>query len=401
LIDSRYGPFLRTPYVRPLLACAVLARLPVGINSLAIVLLLQAQTGSFGVAGLVVAALSVGSCVGAPLQGRLVDRRGPRRVLPPLSLVHAGGLGGVVALVFAGAPTPWVMLSAFVGGAALPPISSVTRSLWPSLLRGDARMTSAAFALDSVLIELVFVAGPALTAAIAVWAGPAFALLVSGAAVVTGTAFFTTLQPIRSMVAQVRARPGPLGALASPGMRTLALVTLPIGFCFGAAEITLPAYGEHHGAAALGGLLLAVHALGSAAGGLLYGARERRRPLRDSYVRLAALLPLGFLPLAVASPIPAMAVLLFAAGAVIAPLLATGYQMVADVAPSGTATEAYTWSVTSLVAGIAAGSAATGLLMESASWQAGFAVATTAAGVAAAVAFVRRSTLAPIPALAR
>jgi hypothetical protein len=58
-------------------------------------------------------------------------------------------------------------------------------------------------------------------------------------------------------------------------------------------------------------------------------------------VRLAALLPLGFLPLVLATPVPAMALVLFAAGAVIAPLLATGYQLVGDVAPVGMTTEAY------------------------------------------------------------
>lgn len=393
-IAARYRAFLCTPYVTALLATAVLARLPAGINTLAVVLFLQARTGSFAVAGLVGGALAIGSAIGAPLQGRLVDVRGARRVLLPLSLVHAGGLGAIVVLGHDDAGVVPMVLVAFVTGAALPPVSSVTRTLWPVLLAGEGALLNAAFALDSVLVELVFVVGPLLTAGVSVWAGPAAALVVSGMAVVVGTAAFTALRPVRDMRRGPPIRRGWLGALDSAGMRTLAVVTLPIGFAFGAVEITLPAYGEARGAAAWAGVLLGLHALGSAVGGLLYGGLARKRELWESYVRLAALLPLGFLPLALVTPLPAMGLLLFAAGAVIAPLLATGYQLVGDVAPAGMVTEAYTWCITALVTGIAAGSALTGVVVEGSGWRAGFLVAVLGALAGAVAALARRSTLA-------
>ena len=391
---ARYRAFLGTRHVPALLGTALVARLPVGLSALALVLFLEARTGSFAVAGLVAGALTIGAAIGTPLQGRLVDARGARRVLLPTSLVHAAGLGALVYLGHSGAGVLAMMLVAALAGAALPPVSSVTRSLWPVLLAGDAGLLNAAFALDSVLVEMVFVVGPVLAAGIAVLADPAGALAVSAAAVVIGTAAFTSLRPVRDMERSPQVRRGLLGALDSAGMRTLALVTLPVGFALGAIEITLPAYGEARGAAAWAGLLLGVHALGSAAGGLIYGGRSRRRKLHDSYVRLAALLPLGFLPLAAVTPVPAMALLLFAAGAVIAPLLATGYQLVGDVAPAGMITEAYTWSVTALVTGVAAGSAVTGALVEGAGWRSGFVVAVAAATMAAVAAVARRPTLA-------
>ena len=393
-IGANYRSFLSRPHVAALLGTAVLARLPAGINTLAVVLFVQARTGSFAQAGLVAGALAIGGAMGAPLQGRLVDVRGARRVLLPLSLVHACGLGGIVVLGHAGAGVVAMMLVAFAGGAALPPVSSVTRTLWPVLLAGEGPLLNAAFALDSVLVELVFVVGPVLAAGVAVWHGPAGALIVSAAAVVVGTAAFTALRPVRDMERRPQLQRGWLGALDSAGMRTLVLVTLPVGVSFGAVEITLPAYGDARGAAAWAGLLLGLHALGSAVGGLIYGGLARRRALRDSYVRLAAMLPLGFLPLVAAAPLPAMALLLFCAGAVIAPLLATGYQLVGDVAPSGMVTEAYTWCITALVSGIAVGSAITGALVEEAGWRSGFAVAIAAALLGAVMALARRPTLA-------
>ena len=393
-VGAQYRRFLATEHVPALLAFAVLARLPTGVNALAVVLFLEARTGSFAFAGVVAGALAIGSAVGAPLQGRLVDARGARRVLLPLSVVHCAGLAAIVVLGQAGAGVAPLMLVAFACGAALPPVSSVTRTLWPVLLAGRQSLLNAAFALDSVLVEMVFVIGPLLAAGVSLWLGPAGALAVSGMAVVVGTAAFTALRPVREMERRPNLRRGRLGALDSTGMRTLVLVTLPVGFSFGAIEITLPAYGEARGAAAWAGVLLGLHALGSAVGGLVYGGFARRRALRDSYVRLTALLPLGFLPLAVATPLPAMALLLFVAGAVIAPLLATGYQLVSDVAPAGMVTEAYTWSITALVAGIAGGSALTGALVEAGGWRSGFLLAVAAALVAAITAVARRPTLA-------
>ena len=85
----RYLEILRSPHVAALVASSLFARLPIGINALAIVLYLREQTGSFAVAGAVSGSLALGSALGAPVQGRLVDRIGPRRVLLPVAIVHA------------------------------------------------------------------------------------------------------------------------------------------------------------------------------------------------------------------------------------------------------------------------------------------------------------------------
>ena len=101
----RYLEILRSPWVGALVASSLLSRLPIGINALAIVLYLREQTGSFAVAGAVSGALALGSAIGAPVQGRLVDRIGARRVLLPIAVVHAISLGAIVGLAELSAPT--------------------------------------------------------------------------------------------------------------------------------------------------------------------------------------------------------------------------------------------------------------------------------------------------------
>jgi len=395
---TRYAAILRRPHVLPLVAAMVLSRLPIGINALAVVLYLREERGSFAVAGLVAGSLAAGSGVGAPIAGRLVDRFGPRRVLAPAGLIHAGALGALVAGTEAGVGAAALVACGLVAGLATPPTSSVLRSLWPRLICDSPGELQAAYALDTVLIEVVFISGPLLTGAIAALATPAAALGVSAVAVIAGTLTFTALGPTRAVQPAPRAHDAHwLGALASPGVRTLVLTSLPAGVGIGIVEVGLPAFSDDQGAAEAAGLLLAAWSLGSMSGGLIYGALRNRPPLGRVHLAVASLLPLSLLPLAAAPSVAAMALLVLPAGAFIAPLLATRNELVAGVAPAGTLTEAYTWPITAFVGGIAVGSALAGAIVEAEGWRVAFLTAGAVASLGAALAIARRRSVAPYP----
>jgi MFS family permease len=397
----RYAAVLREPHVAALIAATLLARFPIGINALAIVLYLRAERGSFAVAGVVAGALAAGSGVGAPIQGRLVDAFGQRRVLVPLGMVHAAALGAIVVSAEAGAPVAVLVACGLLAGFAIPPTSSVLRSMWPTLLRDRGDLIQAAYALDSVLIELIFIAGPLLTAAIATIFSPPAALIVSAASVMVGTVAFTALPPSRAMRPQPdRPRAGWLGALGSPGVRTLVLTSLPAGVGIGICEVTLPAFSDARGGAATAGMLLAIWSIGSAAGGLIYGALPNRPPLERVHLLVAGLLPLGLLPMAAAPSVAVMALLVIPAGMFIAPLLATRNELIGWVAPEGAKTEAYTWPVTAFVGGIAVGSAFAGVLVEESGWRSAFLAAGAAAALGTLVAIARRHTVVRVSAAA-
>ena len=390
----RYADILRTRYVGALVASSLLARFPIGINALAIVLYLREQTGSFAIAGAVSGTLAAGSGVGAPVQGRLVDRIGARRVLVPLACVHALALGGIVGLTELGAPTAALIVCGFIAGFAIPPTSSVLRSMWTDLL--EPRLHQAAYALDSTMIEVIFISGPLLTAAIAALTSPAGAMIVSAVAVVTGTTIFTALPPTRHVEPEEHHAGGVLGALASPGVRTLVAISLPTGVGIGMLEVGIPAFSRAEGAAAVAGVLLALWSFGSLIGGLLYGTLPRRRGLLRTHLLVGALLPLTLLPLAFAPSVWVMALLVIPAGCCIAPLLATRNELVGGVAPPGMRTEAYTWPITSFVGGIAIGAALCGVLVEGPGWRTAFAVAAAFAAGGALLALLWRKTVAPV-----
>ncbi len=308
-----YARILRTPGLGILIAATLITRLPLAINGLAVVLYLRETTGSFAIAGLVAGAMAVGSAIGAPLAGRLVDRRGAGALMP-LAIVHAAAILAVWALAAAEAPAAVTAVVALIAGAGFPPTGALLRSRLPRML-GDDDLVHSAYALDSVGIELSFVTGPLITAVLVALAGPQFALAVSATLMLLGTALFLAHFPDRDRGPRpAEGHRGWLGPLADRGLRTLALSTVPVGFCLGAIEVAIPAFSSEHGATALAGVLLAVWSAASGVGGLLYGTRAPSDRVVDTFLALAVLFPLACLPLALAWSPAAMAVLVVLAG---------------------------------------------------------------------------------------
>jgi MFS family permease len=391
----RYAEVLREPHVAALIAATLLARFPIGINALAVVLYLRERTGSFAVAGVVAGSLAAGSAFGAPVQGRLVDSFGQRRVLVPLGMIHAAGLGALVLAGESDASAAVLVACGLLAGFAIPPTSSVLRSMWPHLLRAKPGLLQPAYALDSVLIELIFILGPLLTGLLTAIVSPQAALLVSAASVVAGTLAFTALPPSREWRPEKEGRAGLLGALGSPGVRSLMIVSLPAGVALGICEVALPAFTDAEGSRELAGVLLAVWSLGSVVGGLVYGALPSRPPLAKVHLAVSALLPLSLLPMVAAPSIAVMVLCVIPAGMFIAPLLATRNELVGHVAPAGARTEAYTWPVTAFVGGIAIGAALAGQIVEGPGERVAFLAAAGIAATGAIIALARRRTLTP------
>jgi len=389
-----YARILRTPGVAMIVLATLIGRLPIGISGLAILLYVEEVSDSFAAAGLCAGALALGSAAGAPLQGRLIDRRGVGMLLP-LAIAHAAGLLTIWLAGEAGAPVALLAAASLAAGVAIPPVSSVLRSRWQYLLPGRPELLAGAFALDSVMIEVIFVTGPLITTLVVATVGPQYALIVSAACVLLGTSL---------MLAGLSGRPGPerteagrpafgLGALASPGLRTLVISSLPVGFTFGTLEVVLPAFSEAEGSREMAGVLLAVWSAASAAGGLVWGARGGGAPLLRAHLLFAWLLPLGVAPLLLAGSPLSMALLTILTGLPIAPLIASRNQLVERVVLPGTATEAFTWPLTALVAGVSLGAAAGGAVVEASSWSAGVVLAMAVAVLGAGLVVGRRRTL--------
>ena len=143
-------------------------------------------------------------------------------------------------------------------------------------------------------------------------------------------------------------------------MRTLVAVMTAVGVLFGAAEIALTAAAETLDSSTAAAPLLALWGAGSLVGGMV----AARLGASDLPLLLVAL-TLGHLALATAvGSLVALGVVVFAAGAAIAPTYAAVYAMVDAAAPAGMVTEAFAWLATAVSVGAAVGAAAAGGVVE-------------------------------------
>ena len=162
----RYADVLAVPGVARIVAAALIGRLPGGMTPLAMVLLVRGEGRSYAVAGVVVAASSLAAAVGAPLQGRLVDRTGQARLLLWLAFAYPASLTAFVLLATHRAPVIALVAVAALSGAATPPVGACMRALWPALVAGPG-LRDTAFAFEAVVQEVFFIFGPLIVAAIA------------------------------------------------------------------------------------------------------------------------------------------------------------------------------------------------------------------------------------------
>jgi MFS family permease len=388
-----YLEILRLPRVALLVATTLVARLPVGMNPLAVVLLMHDEAGSFGDAGLVAGTMAVGTAVSQPFLSRLVDARG-NAVMIPMDAGQVVSVAGLLASARSGAPIAVAAAFALLNGMTLAPTSSVLRATWPRLLGDRKDMLVGAYAMDSVLIQLSFLTGPLLVTALVAVASVDVALIMSAVGSLAGTVAFVVAAGPNGKRRGVRAG-RLLGPLHEPAIWTLVVSQVPIGIAYGSMQVILPAFADSEGHTAQAGLLLALFSLASTAGALVYGTRPRRRPLDDVHVRLAMVVPAGLATVLWAWSIPSMAVLVLPAGAVLSAFFSTRNELAGTAAPAGARTEAVTWPLTALIAGNSVGIALTGALAQDAGWRTAMTTSVVSAAVGAILVRARRESLRP------
>ncbi|MGH3329003.1 MAG: MFS transporter [Streptomycetales bacterium] len=372
------------------------ARMPISMVGLGIVLLVSAVTGEYGMAGALSATFALTQAVVSPQVARLVDRLGQARVTVPGLAVFAAGLVALLLLVEAGAPSWTLFASTAVAGAAMPPVGSLVRARWSHALRGSPRLHTA-YSFESVVDELIFVVGPVLVTVLAIqvdrFAG-LFAVLVLS---VVGTLAFT---------AHRVSEPPPSGlghreagsVLAVPGLRVVFGCFIALGGFFGSFEVIVVAFASEQGLRVLSGVVLALYAVGSFLAGLAYGAVRFRAPLHRRFRTASAFTAVSVLPLLVVGglgSLPLLAVLAFLAGFAASPLLIGGFALVERLAPASRLTEGLTWAVTGVVLGVTAGASVSGWAIDRFGAGPAFAVPVVSGVTTALVAFTGTRWLGP------
>src|ERR1700733_8089707 len=213
--------------IRRLFATSILARLPLAMLSLGLLVHAQHLTGSFAAAGVVTGVYAIALAIGGPLLGHLVDRRGQTSVLLASATVAAALLVAIAVQPMGASLAVLLPLAAGIG-LSEPPVGACLRTQLPALL-SDPGAVRAAYALEASAVELTFIFGPPIALGIgALWSMGA-ALAAGGIVLLLATAAFAA-QPASRNWRPAPAGPRPRGgSLRAPAMRTLGVVLIAVG----------------------------------------------------------------------------------------------------------------------------------------------------------------------------
>ncbi|NYJ18335.1 MFS transporter [Glaciibacter psychrotolerans] len=348
-----YWNLLQTPGVARIIAAQLTARFPFGMLSLAFLIHIEQVYDSYGAAGLVLGAMSIGQAIAGPLTSRLMGRWGMR---PVISLTIAICATSIVLMAVIPMPIISLMLVGFVAGISMPPIQPAVRTIYPKLV--NSKQLTPLFSLDASAQEIIWVLGPVVATFVAIQVSSVAGILLAATFLVGGGIWFLVLPEVgRVRIPRSKRK---LGAVLK---RPAVLLSTVVGFMLVAACASVEAgvvatFG--HGSTD-SGWVLAVFAAGSLVGGLAFGhmqigpwALAGRMLIPTIGIGLASVF-LNFWWLSAT---------LFVAGIGIAPALAVLFGIVSASVKFSDTAEAYGWVGTGQLIGAALGSAIAGFSID-------------------------------------
>ena len=348
-----YWTLLRTPGVSRLIGAQLTARFPFGMLSLAFLIHIEQIFDSYGAAGLVLGAMSIGQAIAGPLTSRLMGRLGMRPVIIATMFICA-----VSIIVMALVPLSVVslMLIGFVAGLSTPPIQPAVRTIYPKIV--NSRQLTPLFSLDASAQEIIWVLGPVIATFVALQVSTTAGILLAAFFLVVGGIWFVSLPEVgRVRIPRSRRKLGVV--LKKPEVLLSTIVGFTLVAACAAVEAGVVAVFGHGSADA--GWVLGIFAIGSLIGGLALGhapigpwALAARMLIVTVGLALASLwLTFWWLSLA-----------LLLAGVGIAPAFAVLFGIVSASVKFSETAEAYGWVGTGQLIGAAMGSAIAGFSID-------------------------------------
>jgi MFS family permease len=345
------------PWRRWILA-SLLARLPMAMAPVVLVVLGSAVDGSLTLGARLTGVATLCAGLTAPLRGRLLDRRELRGALQRNSLVLVAALLLLGAALELGWPVWTLYVSCVLQGWANAGTWAGLRAMLPVVV--PAHQLRRSHMLESLITEVSFVIGPLLAGVLAV-VGDARLCLVAMAVV-------AVLAALRlGSVGRIWPTPTPrTQPLRQPDLAGIAVLTFLLTLGFALVEANVPQrMDQYQLPPSAAGWCLAVFGVGSCLGGLAISIRPSpRRPARLT----AALLLLAFAVLVVPSAL-APGVVVYVLALVIAPLAFVPLNGIAaaefEARLGGTSqrAEAFSYLSAAMIAGGAVGYLANGVLI--------------------------------------
>jgi MFS family permease len=368
---------MRKPHALSTIGFGALGRIPMAMNTVAIVFLVSDVRDSFALAGLTSAFYTMSGAILSPRIGKLADQFGTRSVLLPVTAINAVATLGL--LYFIDHSTIGLLLLAAVCGATFPNLSSYTRTRWSRTIDNQKELGSA-LSLESVFDETAFVVGPALAGFLLSLYGSRSPLLAGLVFLVIGAVGLAITSTDHGGFARVHDDHARI--LAIPYVKSLLLSLIALGLLFGSNFIVIIAVAKEAGRVSEGGLWVGLYPIGSIISGLIYGFIHWKISSSIRYTVSLAVMTLCTSGILFFQDLDTIVFWIIISGIAIGPALISANAYMKELVPLSRLNEAFAFVSAALSIGITIGSTSAGLIVEKFDGWSGFYFMTAATALA-------------------
>ena len=384
--QSPYAQLFRIPGTKAFCVSGAIARLPMSMMGLGIVLALNHMYDNWTIAGVMSAAYVLATAAVTPLYARLFDRFGQRKVGPVILTVQIIVMLGFAFAALMRVPIPLLFVLAVVMGMTQFSFGALVRTRWAYVLdRADKEdLLNTAYALESAIDEIVFIFGPILACAfggavffalrdtqppvlreitvVAADTDDADVRLAAGGA--AGAAVSADRFDLDRLKTGDRDR-NKRNVLTYAGVLPLLAVFIVFNMAFTAFDTSMTAVMKSLHLDSVLGVQLAMLAVGSCMGALVFGSRELKGSRWRHMIMFLALMTVGFVVIHLCQGnLIVMGLVEILTGLTISPVFASGNLVVKETVPEESLTEGLSWVSTAGTMGASFGSMITGIVLD-------------------------------------
>jgi MFS family permease len=354
-----------------------IGRMPIAMDSLAIIFIVVAATDSYALAGALTAVGSIVVGAAEVFWSRQADRRGQAKILLMAVPTRVVSFLIFILLVSKDAPIWTWFVSLIVAESTAISAGGMVRRRWLHILKNDSdssdgHLVNTAYSWEAMVDEIVFILGPVVATTCAVQISPSAGILAGLVFLVIGLPSLAAMKSTEPPAEPANTEEPHPAVLRNRIVQSIVIPCAFLGGFFGAIGITVVGFAEEKNAASSTGWLLAIWAVGSAVAALINGVIRFKSAHATRFLIYLVVLTIGTVPLLFVDSIALLAFALFINGFFIAPLIVNAYGTVESAVPAGQITEALTWVIAGMPLGAAVASALSGIIIDNSGAQMAF-----------------------------
>ena len=372
-----YGTLLRIPGGFKFSSAGFIGRMPIAMDSLAIIFIVVAATDSYALAGVLTAVGSIVVGAAELYWSRQADQRGQAKILRIAVPVRIIAFLLFVFLVSKSAPIWTWFVSLTIAESTAINAGGLVRRRWLHTLKNnpdnkDGHLVNTAYSWEAMVDEFVFIVGPVVATTCAIKIAPSAGILAGLIFLAIGLPSLAAMKSTEPPAEPRNEQEPHPPILKNRIVQSIVIPCAFLGGFFGAVGITVVGFAEERNHPETTGWLLAIWAVGSAVAALVNGAIKFKSSQATRFLIYLVGLTIGTVPLLFTQTIATLAVALFVNGLFIAPLIVNAYGTVENAVPAGQITEALTWVIAGMPLGGAISSALAGLVIDHSGAQMAF-----------------------------